>query len=116
MLMWRAGTKTEAKRWDAEEDLLHSIANIYEVTTEPRYDRSRKWQASVRQVARLNQPLRLEALRADRILRDTPWMRASLQGRWDLTPYWWRFYELILRLNPELKRNRRFLRASAEVV
>ncbi len=113
VLMWRAGTMAEAKKYKADEDLLHSFANIFEVTTRPRRDRKWGWQANVRQLALLRNPLPLGALRADRILSRTPWMKFDLRGRWDVTPYWWRLSELIARLNPELKKNKRFQAASS---
>jgi hypothetical protein len=116
VLMWRAGTTAEAKKYEADEDLLHSFANIFEVTTRPWRDRRWGWQADVRQLALLRNPLRLGALRADRILSRTPWMKFSLRGRWDVTPYWWRLSELIVRLNPELKKNKRFQAASLEII
>lgn len=116
VLMWRAGTKAGARRENVDEDLLHSFANIFEVTTRPWRDRRWGWQANVRQLALLRNPLRLGALRADRILSRTPWMKFSLQGRWDVTPYWWRLSELIARLNPELKKNQRFQAANLEIM
>jgi hypothetical protein len=115
VLMWRAGTTAEAKKHWADEDLLHSFANIFEVTTRPQRDRKWGWQANVRQLALLKNPLRLGALRTDRILSSTPWMKFSLRGRWDVTPYWWRLSELIVRLNPELKKNKRLQAASLEI-
>lgn len=110
VLMWRAGTPSEARRYEVDPDLLQSFANIYEVTSLPRRDRKWGWTANVRQIALLQKPLRLGALRADPILRETSWMKGNLQGRKDVTPYWWRFYDLVVRLNPALKNDEKLKR------
>src|SRR5262245_37347737 len=110
MLMWRAGTRAQAREYDVDPDRLQSFTNIFEVTSVPQRQRRFRAGAHVRQVARLDQPLRLELLTSDRMLRTAPWVKANLQGRPELTPYWWRLHELIIQLNPRLRRNRGFQR------
>jgi len=57
VLMYRCGTKWEARRYGVDETLLQSIANIYEVTSLPEKDKEFGRYAHVRQVARLREPL-----------------------------------------------------------
>jgi hypothetical protein len=109
LLMWRAGSSTAAKKWAVPEDLLHAFTNIVEVASAPvkraaGFIRS----ARIRRIANLENPLRWGALQTDAVLRGAPFVRAKMQGQWDLTPYWWRVYSLLVRLNPRLKMNRRF--------
>jgi hypothetical protein len=109
VLMYRSGTKREARRYEVDETLLQSIANIYEVTSLP--ERDKKWgrYAYVRQVALLREPLRLEHLREDIYLENSGWVRAQLQGRPEVTAHWWRLLQLILQMNPELRKDKKFL-------
>jgi hypothetical protein len=109
VLMYRSGTKREARRYGVDETLLQSIANIYEVTSLP--ERDKKWgrYAYVRQVRLLREPLRLEHLRKDIYLKNAGWVRARLQGRPEVTAHWWRLLPLILQINPELRKDKRFL-------
>lgn len=109
VLIYRSGTKTEAKRKNVDESLLQSIANIFEVTSMPYKDKKGDWKASLRQLAILNEPLRLEHLKEDIYLKNCGWVKANLQGRRDVTPQWWRLRQLILKMNPELRKNKRFL-------
>ncbi|MGD0918266.1 MAG: hypothetical protein ABSB22_17580 [Thermodesulfobacteriota bacterium] len=116
LLMWRAGTKAEARKWGVDQNLLHSIANIYEITSVPKKDKRWKWGANVRQIALLQNPLRLGALKSDPTIKNTPWIRAKMQGRWDVTANWWRLREMIVRLNPYLKKDNRFLEIDSRIM
>ena len=109
VLMYRSGTKREARRYEVDEALLQSITNIYEVTSLP--ERDKKWgrSAYVRQVRLLREPLRLEHLREDIYLKNAGWVRARLQGRPEVTAHWWRLLQLILQMNPELRKDKKFL-------
>jgi hypothetical protein len=109
LLMWRAGTPSEARRYDVDPDLLHSFANIFEVTSFPKEDKNWRRMAYVRQIAKIENPLYLGQIRSDPVLRKSSWVRASMQGQPDLTPYWWRIYHLLLDLNPKLKRDKKFI-------
>lgn len=108
--MYRAGSRAEARKEGADEDLLQSIANVYQVVSVPTGDRVFGSMACVRQVALLKNPLRLEHLRRDPILSQAPFVR-SVQGRKNVTMYWHRLYDLILQLNRDketLKRLQQF--------
>ena len=100
LLMYRAGSKSQAKEWGADEDLLQSIANIFIVKSYPRADKEFGFEAEVAQVALLPNPLRLSQMRADRVLKSASFIRKFLIGRNNVTPYWYRIYDLILQLNP----------------
>jgi hypothetical protein len=104
VLMYRAGTKSEARKWDADPDRLQSIANIFVVKARP--DRDKRWgyQALVTRIALLKNPLHLDQMRTDRVLRHSPFVRASMLGRHDVTSYWFRLYSLITKLNPSIAR------------
>ena len=113
VLMYRSGTKSEARRHGADEKLLQSIANIYEVTSMPKKEKKwRRW-AYVRQLTSLREPLRLQHLKQNMFLKNAGWVRAQLQGRPEVTAQWWRLLQLILEMNPELRKNRKFLKACA---
>lgn len=109
VLMYRSGTKTEAKRYQADIGRLQSIANIYEVTSQPKRDKVWKWQAHIRQLVSLRVPIRLEHLRQDPYVSRAGWLRAQLFGRPDVSADWWRLAQIALALNPELRRNKKFL-------
>ncbi len=66
------------------------------------------WTVAPRRIANLDHPLRWGALRSDAVPRSSPFVRAQMQGQWDATAYWWRIYSLLVLLNPNLKKNRRF--------
>lgn len=112
VLMYRSGTRWDARSHGVDETLLQSIANIYEVTSRPQPEKRWGQQAYVRQLARLRQPLRLEHLRDDMHIGSASWLRAQLRGRPDVTADWWRLRHLILEMNPELQRNKIFMAAS----
>lgn len=105
--MYRAGAKGQARAAGVDEHLLQSFTHIWEVRSVPQREPRWRWAADVRRVARLRNPLRLGQLRADPVLKSAPWVRASLQGRPEVTAYWWRLYELIVQLNPELRRDKK---------
>lgn len=109
LLMWRAGTKYAARQWEVPEDRLHAFTNIAEIVSAPRKKRGGFIRsAQVRRISSLKHPLQWGALRSDAVLRSSPFVRAQMQGQWDATAYWWRLHSLLLRLNPNLKGNRRF--------
>lgn len=108
LLMWRAGTPGTARRYGVDHNRLQSLANIFEVTSFPTEDKNWRRKAYVRQIAFLDNPLRLDQLRSDPVLQNAPFVRASMQGQPDLTPYWWRIHHLLLDLNPKLKNDKRF--------
>jgi hypothetical protein len=114
LLMWRAGTRAQARKHDVDVELLQSLANIYEVTSIPKPDRRWGTTANVWQVVLLDEPLRWGAIRSDAVLHSAPWVRASMQGRPEVTPYWWRIYELLVQLNPRLKKHKSFQRFKPE--
>ena len=101
VLMYRAGSRAAARRYDADEHVLQSIANIFMVKSFPKPHKRWGFMAVVTHVALLRNPLRLQHLRADRILRDSPFVRRSMRGRSNVTPYWYRLYNLILQLNTD---------------
>ena len=109
LFMWRAGNKKAARRYHAEKDRLQSCANIFEITSFPDSGGHFSRWAYVRQICKLREPLRLDLIKSDRILRDASWVRGKMRGRPNVTPYWWRMYGLLLELNPSLKRDLRFL-------
>lgn len=111
ILMYRSGTRWDARRHGVDETLLQSIANIYEVTSLPEKDKKWRRYAYVRQLALLREPLRLEHLRQDVYLKNAGWVRARLQGRPEVTAQWWRLLQLILQMNPELRKDKKFLNA-----
>jgi len=112
LLLYRCGTRGLAKRHEVDETLLQSIANIYEITSFPEPHRKWKRGAYVRQLALLEEPLRLEHMRDDPYLKNAPWVKANLQGRPEVTTHWWRLRQLILQMNPELRSNKQFMDAS----
>lgn len=100
LLMYRAGTRTQARKHGADENRLQSIADVFMVCTTPRREPRYKWEADVKQVAKLTQPLRLAQLKADRVLATAPFVRAQMRGKHNVTAYWYRLYDLIVRQNP----------------
>lgn len=50
--------------------------------------------------------LRLGPLRSDPVLKDGPFVRRSMLGRNDVTSYWWRLHDVLLRLNPDARTRR----------
>lgn len=108
LLLWRAGSRTAANLWDVPKDLLQSFANVAEVVSAPRKKSEFIRSAEIRRIANLQNPLRWGALCSDAVLRTSPFVRAQMQGQWDVTPYWWRLHSLLIQLNPALKKNRRF--------
>jgi hypothetical protein len=101
VLMYRAGSKAGARKYGSDEHLLQSIANIFKVKSFP--NKNTRWgcEAVVTQVALLKNPLRLAQMRSDRVLRHAPFVRRSMLGRNNVTPYWYRLHGMILRLNTE---------------
>lgn len=99
-LMYRAGNKSDAKRHGVNEDLLQSIANICIVKSFPKKRKKFGHGAEVVQLAILKNPLRLEQMRKDKILKSAPFVLKNMFGRNNVTPYWYRFYDLIIKLNP----------------
>lgn len=95
VLMYRAGTASEAKKWNADPGLLQSIANIFIVKVRPVRDKRWGYQAEVAQVALLENPLRLEQMKVDRVLRGAPFVRMKMRGRRDVTPSWYRLHGMI---------------------
>ena len=66
-------------------------------------DKSTNWpgrQAGLSVITRLREPLTLEALRHDPTTRDLPIVRADFVAKTDITAYWWKFYDKIVKLNP----------------
>ena len=109
LLLWRAGSRSKGRHWDVSTDLLQSFANIAEIVSTPRKKNSEFIRAAeIRRVATLENPLRWGALRADPVLRMAPFIRAQMQGQWDVTGYWWRLHSLLVQLNTSLKKERRF--------
>jgi hypothetical protein len=109
VLMWRAGTKSEAHRYNVPEDQLQAFTNVVEVVSAPgkgKGDFIRS--ARVRRIANLQHLLRWGTLKNDAVLRSSPFVRAQMQGQWDATAYWWRIHKLLLDLNPALRTNRGF--------
>jgi hypothetical protein len=111
VLMYRSGTRADARREEVDETRLQSIANIFEVKSIPRADKDWGRSAQVGQLARLREPLRLQHLKEDMFLKNVGWMRARLQGRPEVTAHWWRLQQLILQMNPALRKNRKFMSA-----
>lgn len=102
VLMYRAGTKSDAKRFESDDELLQSITNVFLVKSYPKRDQKNESQAysEVVQVAKLSNPLRFEHMKADRVLKSAPFVRVKMFGRNNVTPYWYRLYDLVLKLNP----------------
>jgi len=107
LLMYRAGSNTEAKKYDVDSDLLQSIANVFMVKSKPRREPRWGYQSEVIQIASLRYPLRLEQIRRDRILQHTPFVRRSMLGRTNVTSYWHRIFDLIVKLNPDRQTHKR---------
>jgi hypothetical protein len=100
VLMYRAGEKREARFYEVDENLLQSIRNIFVVKSVPKPARKWRYSAEVAQITKLENPLRFEMMRQDPILKAAPFISAQMQGQPNLTPYWYRIYDLILQLNP----------------
>ena len=104
LLMNRAGSSKEAKRYDADPTLLQSIANIFIVRTPPKRNRTWGWMADVSRVSAIEEPLRFRQLKRDRVLSKAAFVRRQMFGRSNVTAYWYRIYDLIVRQNPEARR------------
>lgn len=103
LLMYRAGSKSGAREYGSDEDLLQSIANVFRVKLFPTVNTRWGCEAVVTQVAILKHPLRLEHMWSDRVLRHAPFVRRSMIGRNNVTPYWYRLHAMILRRNTDRK-------------
>ena len=101
LLMYRAGSKAGARKYGSDENLLQSIANVFRVKSFPNVKTRWGCEAVVTQVAILKNPLRLEHMQVDRVLKHSPFIRRSMLGRNNVTPYWYRLYDMILRLNSD---------------
>ena len=111
VLMYRPGSRSKAREHGADEDKVHSIANVFLVKSPPKHTRSRAgWMAEVIQIARLKYPLYYEKMKTDRFLKSSPFIRKNMRGRIEATAYWYRIYDLILDLN----RDRRTKKALKE--
>ena len=100
LLMYRAGGNADARKYDEDPDLLQSITHLFRVTSPVRRHAKWKWIADVRPVGKLREPLRLEQMMKDRVLKTAPFIRRNMIGRTRATPWWYRIHELIVRLNP----------------
>lgn len=60
--------------------------------------------AGLRRICKLDDPLYLEYMREDSVLRTANFVRASLQGRRDATVHWSRIRHLMIKQNPRLRR------------
>lgn len=111
VLLWRSGQMAEAKKFEAPLNRLRTFSNIA-VIAGPLQSPGKKGlrRAMVTRIANLKYPLTWEAIKADRVLKDAPFVRAQMFGQWDITAYWWRLHALLLDLNPDLAKNARFKR------
>lgn len=109
VLMYRAGSRSEARRYRVDEALLGSIANVFQVRSVPKVNTRWGHEAKVTSVALLENPMRLEQMRRDRILMDAPFVRRSMLGRNNVTPFWYRLYDLVLKMNPSREIRRQLL-------
>lgn len=100
LLMYRAGRVSDARLHEVSEDLLQSISNICVVKSFPLRNKDFGYGAEVAQVAILKNPLRLEQMRKDKVLKSAPFVLRNLFGRSNVTPYWYRLHDLMLKLNP----------------
>jgi hypothetical protein len=103
VLMYRAGSRADARKYGADESVLQSIANVFMVKSFPKPEKRFGYKAIVTQIASLNNPLRLEHMWSDHVLQVSPFVRMNMLGRTNATPYWYRLYQLILQLNPDRK-------------
>jgi hypothetical protein len=102
--MYRAGTKAQARKHDADVDRLQSNANVFMVKTTPVRDPKWGWISDVTSVALLVEPLRYQQLRSDRVLGKAAFVRRQMFGRSNATAYWYRLYDLIVRQNPGVRK------------
>ena len=114
LLMYRAGSKASAQKYEVDQGLLQSIANVFMVKSFPRPDKRWGYMAAVTQVALLTYPLRLQQMQTDRVLRNSPFVRRRMIGRSNATSYWYRLYDLILQLNPDRRTRVAFSRFAPE--
>jgi hypothetical protein len=59
--------------------------------------------APIQRVCSLKAPVHLQELRDDEVLSRAGFVRAGIRGRYKVTPYWPRLYQMILERNPSLK-------------
>ena len=104
LLMYRAGTNTEAKKYGADPSVLQSITNVLMVRSTPRRHPRWGWRSNVTRVANLVEPLRYHQLKSDRVLQKAHFIRRQMLGRSNATAYWYRIHDLILKQNHSLKR------------
>jgi len=55
-------------------------------------------------------------MRNDRILKSAPFIRKNMIGRNNVTPYWYRLYDLIIELNPYKEIRKALLPYRAELI
>lgn len=103
VLMYRAGTATEARKYKVDENLLQSIANIFVVRTPPVPHKTHGWVADVSRITGLDAPLRYEQMKADRVLGKAPFVRTQMFGQHNASAYWYRIYDLIRKQNPNVR-------------
>jgi hypothetical protein len=62
------------------------------------------WMASIRRVTSLKTPIHISELKRHRVLRDSGFVRGSIQGRPRITAHWPELFEMICDRNPSAKR------------
>ncbi|HAM51132.1 MAG TPA: hypothetical protein DCP92_10755 [Nitrospiraceae bacterium] len=100
LLMYRAGLVRDARLYEVNEELLQSISHICVIKSFPMRRKDFGYGAEVAQLVILKNPLRLEQMKNDRVLKSAPFVLRNLFGRSNVTPYWYRLYDLVMKLNP----------------
>jgi len=66
--------------------------------------RAKDYEAPIQRVATLNSPIHYQDFLRHPVLRHSPFMRARMQGRPNVTEYWPYIYDLIVRRNRDMRR------------
>lgn len=87
------------------------IKDIFEITGESFKDKAgdytrKKYDifAHVKRIARIHSPLFYDEMKIDKYLSTSQMIEGNMQGKFDVTAYWHRIYELIIAKNPSIKK------------
>jgi hypothetical protein len=87
------------------------IKDIFEITGESFKDKAGEYTekeydlfARIELISRIRSPLFYDEMKRDKYLSTSQMIGGKMQGKFDVTAYWYRIYELIIAKNPSLKK------------
>ena len=81
-----------------------AITHLLKMTSNVRPDKKWKWTADTKRIAALKEEIKFAKLKASHSLKDAHFIKMSMQGSFNVTPYWPQIEKMILGRNPGLKK------------